>query len=174
MKPLVALITILNITVYASPTASVASLAGPNEPGARLVVSGRVFDESGAKPAGGVILYAYQTDAKGVYHPPGQSEPRLRAWVRTDPEGRFELRTIRPGSYPGTRNPAHIHIQIVGGGWPKQWADEVQFADDPLVTAPMRAKAGGKGKFNPIVTTTRDAKGVLHAHVNIRLSRNPH
>jgi protocatechuate 3,4-dioxygenase beta subunit len=117
----------------------------------------------------GLTLYAYHTDTTGDYGLLGNMNPRLRGSVVTDAEGRFELRTIRPGSYPGRKDPAHIHFEVSGAGYPKQWVDELRFADDPKVTAEHRAESRAKGKFAPIVATTRDDKGVLHANINIRI-----
>ena len=161
------------IVALASPWKSVATLAPAGEPGIRLVVAGRVFDETGTRGIGGVKLYAYHTDAKGIYGPKGSEEPRLKGTVVTDSEGRFEWRTIRPMPYPGGGNPAHIHIQASGGGYPEQWVDELWFSDDPYLSAADRQSSQRKGKFSPVVTSTRDAKGVLHATFNIRLSKNP-
>ena len=61
-----------------------------------------------------MILYVYQTDAKGLYSPAaGQTQGRrhghLRGWMKTDRMGRYEFRTVRPASYPGRDVPAHIH-----------------------------------------------------------------
>lgn len=152
---------------------SAVRLAPENEPGTPLIVQGQVFDETGTRPVAGVELHAYHTDAKGEYGSliPGRS--RLKGTVVTDAEGRFKWITIRPMPYPGGGNPAHIHIKASGAGYPEQWVDELQFIDDPYLTADQKSKSQKKGKFAPIVTTTRDAKGVLHAAFNIRMSKNP-
>ncbi|MBA3584027.1 MAG: hypothetical protein H0W36_05765 [Gemmatimonadetes bacterium] len=44
-----------------------ATLAGPAEPGERLVDTGTVSQPDGRTPAEGVLLYAYHTNAEGVY-----------------------------------------------------------------------------------------------------------
>jgi protocatechuate 3,4-dioxygenase, beta subunit len=167
---LMAILLMLTGPVFGSGNSSLAVLSPANEPGTRLVVRGQLFDPSGTKPAAGVSVYAYHTDTEGHYNKRGTNEPRLRGWVTTDAQGKFELRTIRPGSYPGRRDPAHIHFNAWGGGYPKQWLDELQFDDDPKVTAELKERSRAKGKFAPIVTTTRDAKGVLHATIHLRLS----
>lgn len=165
------LIPIVAVALMAQPGSHVGVMATEKEPGTRLIVSGRVFDPSGTKPVAGVKVYAYQTDATGIYNKPDPREPRLKATVVTDAEGRFELRTIRPGSYPGGGGPAHIHFEVSGAGYDKQWPDEMQFADDPAVTASMREDSKAKGQFASIVDTKRDARGVLHANINIRLRK---
>ncbi len=123
-----------------------ARLAPPGEPGTPLRVEGLVFAPDGEIPAAGVVVYAYQTDATGVYAPPGRP-PRLRAWMRTGPDGRFSYDTVRPGSYPGTRNPAHVHHQLWGAGYPPQWANDLLFDDDPLVPEAERRRSEALGPF---------------------------
>lgn len=123
-----------------------ARLAPHGEPGAPLHVEGLLFGPDGTTPAAGVVVYAYQTDAAGVYAAPGRP-PRLRAYMRTSAEGRFAYDTIRPASYPGTRSPAHVHHQLWGGGWPAQWANDLLFDDDPLVPASERRRSEALGPF---------------------------
>ena len=123
-----------------------ARLAPPGEPGSRLRVEGLVLAPDGTTPAAGVVVYAYQTDATGVYAPPGRP-PRLRAWMRTDSDGRFAYDTIRPASYPGGRNPAHVHHQLWGAGWPAQWGNDLLFDDDPLVPESERRRSASLGPF---------------------------
>jgi protocatechuate 3,4-dioxygenase beta subunit len=108
-------------------------IAPAREPGTPLVVRGRVLQADGSTPANGVIVFAYQTDRNGVYNEPRTPGYRLRGWAKSGADGRFEFHTIRPGSYPGTRNPAHIHFTIEGPGIPRRWTSDVQFADDPVV-----------------------------------------
>jgi hypothetical protein len=96
----------------------VARIAPASEPGTPLVIHGRVLGADGKTPLPGVVVFAYQTDRGGVYNARGESGWRLRGWARSDAQGRFEFRTIRPGSYPGTRNPAHVHLTIEGPGPP--------------------------------------------------------
>lgn len=123
-----------------------ARLAPPGEPGTPLHVEGLLFAPDGTTPAAGVVVYAYQTDATGVYAPPGRP-PRLRAFMKTGPDGRFAYDTIRPGSYPGTRNPAHVHHQLWGAGYPPQWASDLLFDDDPLLPAAERRRSEALGPF---------------------------
>lgn len=145
-----------------------AVLAGAAEEGLRLVVRGRLFAPDGERPAGGAIVYAYQTNAKGVYAPEPGTPPRLRAFMKTDAEGRFQYDTIRPGSYPGTRNPAHVHNQAWGGGWPAQWLAELNFADDPFLSAADRERSAAAGRFAWIHTPRQDG-GKLVVDLNLRL-----
>lgn len=145
-----------------------ATLAPPGEPGPRLVVRGRLFAPDGQRPAAGAIVYAYQTDATGVYNPDRNAPPRLRAFMKTDADGRFEYDTIRPGSYPGTRNPAHVHHHAWGGGWPAQWLTELNFADDPFLGAADRERSEAAGSF-AWIKAPRQEGGLLVVDLNLRL-----
>ena len=87
-------------------------IAPTAEPGTPLTVHGIVVDPAG-KPAAGVEILAYHTDSTGLYAAPGAADPwRLKGWVVTDAQGRFEFRTIRPAPYPGGQIAAHIHLLI--------------------------------------------------------------
>ena len=102
-------------------------IAPEGEPGVPIVISGTLVAPDGKTPAGGVTVYAYQTDAKGQYRRSqqagenGENEPRLRGWVKTDDKGHFEFATIRPAPYPSRNVPAHLHLQLWGAGFPRQW-----------------------------------------------------
>jgi protocatechuate 3,4-dioxygenase beta subunit len=144
------------------------TLAGPDEPGERLVVTGTVFSSDGVTPAPGVLVYAYQTDLTGRYTQRGDEtgngrrHGRLRGWLVTDERGRYRIDTIRPGSYPGRPDPAHIHITVRPPGGEENWIDAVEFADDPRLTAAHRARLEGRGGFG-VVDPVRGDDGVWRA-----------
>jgi protocatechuate 3,4-dioxygenase beta subunit len=131
--------------------ASHAQITAAGEPGDPLWVAGQVFAPDGLTPAAGVTVYAYNTDAGG-YYGANRTEypPRIYGWMKTDSAGRFELRTIYPGRYPGMRVPAHVHFELWGGGYPMQWAEAVQFAGDSYLTPEMLAADNRLGKFRTI------------------------
>ena len=149
-------------------------LAPAGEPGRPLVMEGVVTTAAGAV-ASGVIIYAYQTDAGGLY-PPAPSlrgaaarHGRLRGWARTDAAGRYRFLTVRPGGYPNTDIPEHVHLHVIEPGRCTYYIDDVVFEDDPRLTARQRAAhdrgRGGSG----IVRPTRTATGGWSARRDIRL-----
>ena len=148
---------------------SVATLAGPEEPGERLVVTGTVFAPDGVTPAAGVFLYVYNTDATGRYAREKGAPPRLRGWMKTGPDGRYEYRTIRPASYPGRTIAAHVHTQLWGGGYPPQWNTDLLFEGDPYITAKERSDSEALGRFAFIRPAPKDERGVRHAVHDLQL-----
>lgn len=151
--------------------AAVGIIAGEGEPGIRLAVTGQVFAPDGVTPAPAVIIYAYQTDSTGHYqNDPKTRVARLHGWAKTDAQGRFEFRTIRPGAYPGRDIAAHIHFHIYGGGYPLQWTEELMFADDPLIKAGQVQASVAMGKFANVQAPIRATDGSQHCTFNIRAS----
>lgn len=150
-----------------------ADVVPEGEPGERLIVSGTVFRPDGVTPAAGVLVYTYNTDARGYYRRTDgdHRHGRMRAWMRTDARGRYELLTIKPGPYPGRPDPAHIHYTLTGPDFPEQYIDDVWFEGDPRITPEERAGRSGRGGFNAILKPRRDGDGLWHGTRDIRLER---
>lgn len=104
-------------------------IAPPAEPGSPLVVRGRVLQVNGS-PAGNAVIFAYQTDRGGLYDRPenGPHSWRLRGWVKADADGRFTFETIRPGSYPNSNNPPHVHFTAFLADGSRYHAGELQLS----------------------------------------------
>ena len=64
------------------------------------------------KPVAGALLDFWQADAKGQYDNSGF---RLRGHQFTDAEGRYRLRSVVPGVYPGRTRHVHVKVQPRGG-----------------------------------------------------------
>ena len=144
------------------------ALAGSKEEGDRLKIKGTVFKPDGKTPAPNVLIYAYHTDRGGLYGQEGEpNHGRFRGWFLTDNRGRYEFTSIKPGSYPNRRNPAHIHMTLTTVDRREFWIDSILFEGDPLITSDMRQiKRGG---FNPILKLQKDSNGILSATRNIQL-----
>lgn len=149
----------------------------PGEAGEALEISGTIFKTDGKTPAPNVILYVYQTDARGIYEPaPGATgwvkrHGHLRGWMKTDARGQYKFHTIKPAAYPGRRDPAHIHPTIKEPDKNEYYIDEYRFADDPLLTPQARAreeKRGGSG----ILKLSKNSAGVWVGRRNIVLGQN--
>jgi protocatechuate 3,4-dioxygenase beta subunit len=156
---------------------SEARIAPATEPGEPLEASGVIFQPDGKTPAPGVILYAYHTDAKGIYPPApnangeARRHGRLRGWIKTNAKGEYKFLSIRPASYPGRNIPAHIHLLVKEPDKNEYYIDDFEFEDDPTLNAQERArrrKAGGSG----IVRLTKNSGGVWIAKRDIILGLN--
>lgn len=84
--------------------------------GAILDVFGQLRDEHG-RPLAGVAIEIWQVNAFGRYHHPHDQQdkpwdPNFQGFgrTRTDTEGAYRFRTVRPVAYPG-RAP-HIHFAL--------------------------------------------------------------
>lgn len=64
------------------------------------------------KPIAGALLDFWQADGKGEYDNSGF---RLRGHQFTDADGRFRLKTVVPGVYPGRTRHIHVKVQPRGG-----------------------------------------------------------
>lgn len=145
-------------------------IAGANEPGERLVVSGQVFAPDGTTPVAGIIVYAYQTDSTGEYRNDANRVARLHGWAKTDAQGRYAFHTIRPAPYPGRSIAAHIHFHVYGSGYPLQWTPELLFAGDPFLNRAEMGASAALGKFANVQALARGSDGALHCTFNIRVS----
>ena len=151
------------------------TIALPGEPGERMLIDGIVYQRDGKTPAPNIILYAWHTDAKGLYSKSefqqhGRRHGRLRGWARTDENGKFSVSSIRPASYPSNNIPAHIHMLVKEPGKTLYYIDEVWFDDDPLVTPTLRKNASKRGG-NLIIHLTKEA-GVWRGSLPITLGLN--
>lgn len=155
------------------PTSWNVKIVSDNEPGEPLIVSGTIYSPDGKQPLEGITLFVYQTDATGVYTTSGGDNraTRIHGAMRTDAQGKYEFRTIKPGSYPNSRIAAHIHAYVSGPGYPEYWIDEYHFSDDPFISDEDKRRASGQGTFSAILSPTRGADGILRAVRDIRIER---
>ncbi|MCI0697302.1 hypothetical protein L0337_35520 [candidate division KSB1 bacterium] len=145
-------------------------IASSDEPGEPLVVSGTVYKPGGKTPVEGITVYVYHTDAEGYYRKGSNSSsnPRLNGAMRTNAEGKYEYRTIKPAAYPGGGNPAHVHYVISGKGYSKQY-DELQFEGDRWLGNPNLSASQRADTFLSVRPLTKDKDGVWRVVKDIRL-----
>ena len=159
--------------VHLSPATAPAqvSLVASAERGTPLSVSGRVVG-SGGRAIAGASIYVYQTDANGEYVPGvtgGSDRPRLFGLLRSDAEGRYAFTTIKPGSYPNSRNPAHIHFEVSAPGHDDR-IYEIVFEGDPFISERFRQQAGEPYGGVVIVALRPTSGGGLEVSHDIRLN----
>jgi protocatechuate 3,4-dioxygenase beta subunit len=120
--------------------------------GVPLAVTGLVVDTH-CRPVRGALLDFWQADAAGRYDNAGY---RLRGHQFTDGRGRFDLRTIVPGLYPGRTRHIHVKVQRPHGrvlttqlyfpGEPRNRSDAI--FDAALVMDVRRAASGRRATFS--------------------------
>jgi len=141
-----------------------------NEAGEQLEISGTILRPDGVTPAAGMVLFVYHTDVAGYYNEkddPGH--PRLKGWMKTGADGRYQFRTIRPGAYPHRTTPAHIHAHLYGPDYSERAIDDFWFEDDPRVNPKELARAREQGDPPVIVTLKRGDDGVWRGLRDIRI-----
>jgi protocatechuate 3,4-dioxygenase, beta subunit len=111
--------------------------------GERIIVTGRVVDESGCGIAHSLVEI-WQTNAAGRYRHlkdehPAPLDPNFSGVGRTltDENGCYRFVTIKPGAYPWRNHhnawrPAHIHFSLVGPTFVTRLITQMYFPGDPL------------------------------------------
>ncbi|MDQ7973334.1 MAG: dioxygenase [Rhodocyclaceae bacterium] len=121
------------------------SIARSGTPGVPLFVSGTVRDAAG-QPLADAVVDVWQASPVGLYEnqDPTQENMNLRGRFRTDAEGRYHFRSVRPAGYPvpvdgpcgvllkaqrrHPNRPAHLHFMVSKAGF-KVLVSQV-YADD--------------------------------------------
>jgi protocatechuate 3,4-dioxygenase, alpha subunit len=117
-------------------------LAARGATGERVAIEGRVLDGDGA-PVSDAMIEIWQANAAGRYdHPEDHQEnrpidPNFHGFgrVATDSEGRFRLRTVKPGAVQGdggSLQAPHINLSVFARGLLKRLATRIYFPDEPL------------------------------------------
>lgn len=152
-------------------------IAAATEPGEPMEASGVIYQPDGRTPAPGVILYAYHTDAHGIYPRTTSANGnvlrhgRLRGWIKTNERGEYKFVTIKPASYPNSTIPSHVHLIVKEADKNEYYIDDFEFEDDRFLTQQERArrrKVGGAG----VVRLTKNGSGVWLAKRDIILGLN--
>jgi protocatechuate 3,4-dioxygenase, beta subunit len=149
-------------------------IANSTESGEPLEISGTIYMPDGKTPAPDILIYIYHTDNKGLYSPAdtqtvGRRHGHLRGWMRTDKDGRYKFKTIRPASYPNSNNPQHIHSIIKEPNKTEYWISDYLFEDDPLF------KPGSQLYFhggNGLIKLTKNENGTWIGERDIVLGKN--
>ncbi len=135
-----------------------ADLAGHGERralGQLIHIRTQVLDEDGA-PVPGAMVEIWHCNAAGKYIHPNDShdapaDPNFYGAARlaAAPEGRIDLRTIKPAAYPvpdtdGWWRPPHVHFSVWGRVWLSRLVTQMFFPGEPL------------NEHDPILNAVRD------------------
>jgi protocatechuate 3,4-dioxygenase, beta subunit len=162
----------------ATKLSSHARIAPLGESGEPMRINGIVYASDGKTTAKDIVIYAYQTNAVGLYAggtletEASRRHGRLRAWTKTDEKGRYSFDTIKPAPYPNDIIPAHIHFTIREPGKPPYWIDDIVFDGEFGVTDAYRRSMTNKGG-NGIVKLARETDGTWVAVRDVILEEHP-
>jgi protocatechuate 3,4-dioxygenase beta subunit len=140
-----------------------ASIVADGSPGSPLFVKCRVIDTSG-KPVKGAMVDVWQASPIGLYEnqDPDQPDMNLRGRFRTDSDGYFHFRSVRPSGYPVPTHgpvgallekqhrhpyrPAHIHFLVIADGYEtlisQVFADDSEYLGSDVVFGVNRSLVG--------------------------------
>jgi protocatechuate 3,4-dioxygenase alpha subunit len=110
----------------------------PGSPGA-IRISGVLTDGAG-EPVGDGLVETWQADAEGRFDHPddprGATGSGFRGFGRcaTDPEGRFEILTIKPGPLGDGQAP-HIDVTVLARGLLDRVVTRIYFPDEATANA---------------------------------------
>lgn len=110
--------------------------------GQHILVEGRVLNRRG-DPVRNAKMEIWQANSTGRYtHPsdrgPGRNDPNFDgyAFIRSDENGRYFFKTVKPGAYPVSDNwtrPPHIHFDVRGGV--NRLVTQMYFSDEEKLNA---------------------------------------
>jgi protocatechuate 3,4-dioxygenase, alpha subunit len=170
---------VVGIDVYARYFG--AALVGPDTPGERIAIEGRVLDGSG-EPLREVLLEIWQADAAGRYpareSAPGEGgEPRYRGWGRSGSDfdtALYAFQTIKPGRVAladGGAAAPHINFWIVSRGINIGLNTRMYFSDEASANAvdPVLKMIEPKSRRQTLIARRTERAGKTVYIFDIRL-----
>ena len=115
-------------------------LAGPDTPGERIRIEGRVLDGLG-QPCRDVLVEIWQANSAGRYNHPadrqeGALDPGFRGWGRAGTDfatGLYSFETVKPGPVAGRHGQPmapHVNVWLVARGINIGLSTRLYFADE--------------------------------------------
>lgn len=132
-----------------------ASIVRSETPGPALFVKGTIVDGKG-QPIEDALIDIWQSSPEGLYEnqDPNQADMNLRGQFRSDKNGQFWFRSVKPAGYPipvdgpvgdfiravkrpHNYRPAHVHFLIYKPGF-KTLISQIYVNDDPLLDSDVQ------------------------------------
>jgi protocatechuate 3,4-dioxygenase beta subunit len=143
------------------------NLVIPNDPGTKLLLSGKVKHDDCTTPFNNVKVEIWHCSSKGEYDN-NTDEFRYRGTTFTDDKGNYHFNTILPVPYGignGTYRPAHYHMMITGEGY-QPLVTQLYFTGDPhLSEDPSSASPTAKRRILSVETLKTKQKKFLSTSV---------
>ncbi|MCB0805763.1 MAG: hypothetical protein KDC05_08175 [Bacteroidales bacterium] len=117
-------------------------LAGSNEPGTRLIITGQVRNLDCSEVIPETRIDLWQADDAGAYDNNGFN---LRGYVLSNSQGFYMFETVLPGHYPngGSYRPSHIHVKITPPGFETLTTQLYFEGDEYIPTDPAASITSG-------------------------------
>jgi protocatechuate 3,4-dioxygenase alpha subunit len=138
----------------------------------RITLTGQVFDGNGA-PIHDALFETWQADPAGAF-PSGHDGARPHGYgrVATDPDGRYAIETVLPGSFTGPggeRYAPQISVAIFARGLLKALHTRVFLAPAAVVADDPLARAIGDPERLRTLMATRDTRDPKVYRWDVRL-----
>lgn len=135
-------------------------LADPDEPGTRMIISGRVRNLDCTEFIPGTVIDVWHADDAGEYDNSGF---KLRGQTTSNSQGFYMFETVHPGKYPNGSNyrPSHIHFKITPPDF-DTLTTQLYFEGDPYIEGDAAASIR-EGEFDAthrIIPLVANAQGI--------------
>ncbi len=136
-------------------------LANTDEPGNRMIISGRVFNLDCSEYIPNTIIDVWHADHNGAYDNQGYN---LRGQTLSNDQGFYMFETIKPGKYLNGNmfRPSHIHYKITAPNYPTL-TTQLYFEGDPdlQTDAASSITSGQYDAQHRIIPLTENTNGIL-------------
>lgn len=148
------------------------SLIDKNEPGQRMVISGRVMNLDCTEVIPDAMIDIWHANDNGTYDNQGFN---LRGRITTNAEGFYMFETIKPGKYlnGASFRPSHIHFKITPQG-SSEITTQLYFSGDSDIPGDAAASINS-GEFDAssrIIELVENNQGVLEGTWDIVIQGN--
>lgn len=119
---------------YLAGSPNTTAIAGPDEPGDRLFISGTILSNDCMTPVVGAMIEVWQANEAAQYDTSANFD--LRGTFHSDANGHYAFETIMPGAYlNGSQyRPKHIHYKVSKPGFPTL-VTQLYFEGDEFIPA---------------------------------------
>jgi protocatechuate 3,4-dioxygenase alpha subunit len=158
------------------PWADGPDVVADGTPGA-VIITGRLLDGAG-EPVPDGLIETWQADPTGRFDHP--DDPRgavasagFRGFGRsaTDPDGRFWIRTVKPGALPtadgGTQAP-HLNVSVFARGLLNRVITRIYFPDETTSNAHDPVLRALDAESRRLLVATPDDEGALHFDIRLQ------
>lgn len=149
------------------PMLSNNKLATDDEPGQRMIISGRVLNLDCNEFIPDTVIDVWHADDEGNYDNNGF---KLRGYTKTNGQGFYLFETILPGKYGNANQlrPSHIHFKITPPNFPELVTQLYFEGDDSIPTdAAASISTGVYDATDRIISLGENADGVLEGTFDI-------